>query len=227
MALHSKKEFAKMCGLTTGNLTVYISRKKVIASGDYINDSIEINKLFLESRKLLIEKKGDTPKEERPERKLRLLRPDPGLPEPPKIEDPDDEFDDDEDEGSDSGLQNTMTGLTKKKMQVEIEKKKREIALLKLREEKLNALVIPTELVKTVISQHTKSISTSFKNSLENVLTLISKQSNLSVTQIADIRGRLLHELNTAVDKSVNESKKNVANIVREFVESKSIGERN
>jgi hypothetical protein len=38
MALHSKSDFAKLCGLTTGNLTNYIKRNKVLMSGDFIDD---------------------------------------------------------------------------------------------------------------------------------------------------------------------------------------------
>ena len=47
MALHSKKDFAIMCGLSTGNLANNITRGKVITTGKFIDDKIEKNQFFL------------------------------------------------------------------------------------------------------------------------------------------------------------------------------------
>lgn len=50
MALLTKKEFAEKCGLETKSLSVYArpDRRKVVYSGDYVDDSIEPNKSFLQ-----------------------------------------------------------------------------------------------------------------------------------------------------------------------------------
>lgn len=48
MAFLTKKEFADLCGMTTGNLSNYITRKKVFPSGDLIDDTFAANKEFLE-----------------------------------------------------------------------------------------------------------------------------------------------------------------------------------
>jgi hypothetical protein len=47
MALHSKKEFAAICGLKTKNLAVYESRGKLVYTGESIDDGIEPNRSFL------------------------------------------------------------------------------------------------------------------------------------------------------------------------------------
>jgi len=49
MALHTKKQFADLCGITPGNLSNYASpkRRKVVYSGDYVEDTIEPNISFL------------------------------------------------------------------------------------------------------------------------------------------------------------------------------------
>jgi hypothetical protein len=49
MALHTKKQFAKLCGITTKELSVYAGpkRRKVVYSGDYVDDTIQPNIDFL------------------------------------------------------------------------------------------------------------------------------------------------------------------------------------
>ena len=49
MALHTKKDFAELCGMTTKLLSVYASKNrcKVVYSGDYVDDKIEPNISFL------------------------------------------------------------------------------------------------------------------------------------------------------------------------------------
>jgi hypothetical protein len=50
--LYTKAEFAAATGLSSGNLSNYIHKlKKVVASGDYIDDEIPQNAAFLERRK--------------------------------------------------------------------------------------------------------------------------------------------------------------------------------
>lgn len=47
MSLHTKKEFATLCGLTTNKLSVYHSRNKFLLTGDLIDDTLPQNKEFL------------------------------------------------------------------------------------------------------------------------------------------------------------------------------------
>ena len=54
MALHSHTEFAKLCGLTRGAISVYRQRRKVVYTYIdevvFIDDSIRENKDFLQKR---------------------------------------------------------------------------------------------------------------------------------------------------------------------------------
>jgi hypothetical protein len=233
MAVHLKADFAKLCGLTTGNLTVYIGRKKVVMSGDVIDDTIPLNKEFLEHRIALQSQKSPQP--EPAPKKLRLIKPDPGTPDiQPKVKQPDniDELSDEEFEemlnGSDDldSLFKATKSLDHKKTIVEIKKKQKEIAILTIREEKARGLVIPTDLVLTLINQHSRTIAAEFKNSVDSILTKISKKKDLSAVEQSDLRGELLHVINQTVDKTVNVSQKNVGNIVKEFIEKRDVGER-
>jgi hypothetical protein len=232
MALHLKKDFAKMCGLTTGNLTVYITRKKVIASGDYIDDSILTNQEFLVKRRNAPHFKSEGPVFNPP--KLRAIKPDTTLPEVPNVVN-----DDEEDEVSDDDFEKLLkqsdnlgelfkvtTDLEKKKTIVEIQKKRKEISLLTIREEKFKGILIPTDLIRTLIQQHSRSTATEFKNSIDSILTKISKKKDLSVTEQAELRGELLDVINKTVDKSVDLTEKLLGRIVNEFIEKRDVGER-
>ena len=225
MALHPKPDFAKLCGISTREISIYAKRKKIVLSGDYIDDSLEVNRLFIEKRKIKLSETGGSTRGDNSTPPHQKRNPHYSSPEVDEQDVPDvgDIDDDDNEAGWDS---KTMQGLTKQKLVVEIEKKKREIALLKIRQEKLNAVVIPTDLVKIIFAQHSRSIATEFKNSVDTILTLISKKADLRIEQTAELRGSLLQQINEAMERSVTESKKNINNIVKEFIEKKEVGER-
>lgn len=109
---------------------------------------------------------------------------------------------------------------------IEIEKKKRETRLLELKEQKTLGILIPTELVKLIFAQHTKSILTSFDNSIDRVLTKISKVKKLTSGERSKFRGELKSELNTAVDRSIRESKRNIKKMVQDYTEVRGRGEQ-
>lgn len=48
MALHSKKEFAELCGMPSKSLSVYISRGHVLVENDQIDDKNAVNAAFRE-----------------------------------------------------------------------------------------------------------------------------------------------------------------------------------
>jgi hypothetical protein len=51
MSIHTKREFAKLCGIVTRELAVYIKRNKVVVSeAGLIDDTNSVNKIFMESR---------------------------------------------------------------------------------------------------------------------------------------------------------------------------------
>jgi len=59
MALLKKKEFAALCGMTTKELAVYLGpkRRKVVATGEYIDDTLPQNIIFKQHRDLIVSKK--------------------------------------------------------------------------------------------------------------------------------------------------------------------------
>lgn len=110
--------------------------------------------------------------------------------------------------------------------QIELEKKTQETRLLKLKEQKTLGVLIPTEMVKILFTQHSKSILTAFDNAIDRILTKISKIKKLTNAERSKLRGELKSELNTSVDKSINESKRNIKQMVSEYTEVRERGEQ-
>jgi hypothetical protein len=213
MALHSKKDFAALCGMSTKALAVYINPKrgKVIMSGDYIDDSHPVNKDFLEKRKGSVEP---------PAPKLHMLRPDPGADIPNTGEDEDDDAGIGEDGEPDSGYQ-----LNKKLLKKKIEKLDVDTRLQELKEEKMRGELIPVDLVKNLFRAHTQSIVTSMKDGIDELLINFSVEARLRGDQVAGLRGKIVGILNNGVDKSVIVTQKNMRSIVNQVKVKRDVGE--
>jgi hypothetical protein len=214
MPKFTKAEFASLCGLSTSNITTYISRGKIVMTDELIDDSISQNGGFLEKRREALKKEvhevDETVSTETKEVKT-------DKPKAAKVK----ELKTDGDiEGS------GYHQLEKKKKALDIQKITEEIEILKVKKDKLHGIVIPTELVKMVMSQFSASISTSFKNGAENWLIEISKTAGLNRTQVAEARGKLIKVINNAVNEAVDASKKMVAQIQAEHTEKREVGEK-
>ena len=218
MALHLKSDFAKLCGLTTGNLTNYIKRGKVIMSGDYVDDTIAENKDFLEKRK-------EKPEPTAPEKKLRLIRPDPAPPEIPNTGDEDEDNGIDDEDSIDADGSESGYALNKKKLKKQIAKLEVDTRLQELKEEKMRGELIPVDLVKNLFRTHTQSILTSMKEGIEELLVNFSAEARLKGDQLASLRGKMVGILNGGVDKSVSTTQKNMRSLVDQLKIKRDVGE--
>jgi hypothetical protein len=84
---------------------------------------------------------------------------------------------------------------------------------------------MPTDMVKIIFTQHTKSIVEEFKNAVDGILTKFSKRRDLDNAEVAEIRGELIKVINSATENAVKTSKKNIQNIISEYSETKEVGE--
>lgn len=109
---------------------------------------------------------------------------------------------------------------------IEIEKKKKETSLLELKKQKALGIVIPTDIVKILFTQHFKSILTEFDNSIDRILTKISKVKKLTNVERSKFRGELKVELNAAVDRSIIQSRRSIKKMIEEYTEVRGVGER-
>lgn len=225
MAFLSKKEFSDLCGIPTNALAVYVKRKKVVLSGEFVDDTLPKNKAFLKKKSVAKKRKSvatdSKPKTESKKQNSNNLpkNPAPNLPvykkdppEPkPQITDPE----------PDSTFLLEQEKLTLQNTQLE---RANEIAQIKI--EKLRGDVIPTDIVKNTFMQHFKSITTSFHQGADNVLIKIAQKYDLSRQEVANYRGELISIINDCVKDAVEESKKSIQNIVNEYSQVKGVGER-
>jgi hypothetical protein len=201
MSLHKRKDFERIAGINSAFLTTYIKRGKIIVNEDgYIDDSVRENAEFLYSRI------GESTEKHAV------------ITEPVK-----------KTQASQVVLKadyRSKFDLETSKKALDIEKTAEEIEILKIKKQKLQGEVIPTELVKVIFKQHSASITTSFKNGIENLILELSKSKNMTRTEVAEIRFRMTDIINDAVTESIGMSKKMIKNIIAEYSEKKDVGER-
>jgi len=219
MPFHSKSDFCDKCGIKPRELSTYVSRKNVILSGEFIDDSLPQNQKFIEKRKLILEKKS---KKTNPTKKKSVKVEDDipikekSLPKeitrPPKISGPESDSLDWE--------------LDQKRLRLQNIKIETETSLLTLKAQKQRGEVIPTDLVKSLFAQHFKSISTAFHHATDNLLVKIAAKKGLTRAEVADFRGEIILMVNEAIKHGANESRKNIQNIINEYSSTKGVGER-
>jgi hypothetical protein len=217
MALHTKKDFALICGIKLAALSTYAKRDKVICSGDYIDDAIEKNAAFMEKWRAI--KQPDVPApalngKPRDERRV-VAKPIDNTPppKPPNIKPPS-EF--------------TFAGnqIDAEIKRVELDRKLEDLEIAKLKRQKMAGESMPTDLVKNTISVYSRSVSRSFNNAADNLLVEFQTMSDISREQVSSMRTKL----NAIVNKAINDAYENaidmVDNIVDEYSETRGKGDR-
>lgn len=188
MAIHSRKDFASLCGLKPRELSVYISRGKVLMGpGNKVDDGIPENAEFLNKR---LGKDGSM-----------------------KIEVKKKEFTQDDEEK----LQRIeeYSKLNTQKRKLENAQLDEGIQLLRIKKEKMEGFLIPTPLVKMLFEQHFRSITISFQQGAENLIVEISKKKKLTRDESAGLRKKLVDLINKSVNEAVEHSKKGVEDMIR------------
>lgn len=220
MALLTKTEFSKLCGMASNGLSVYIKRGKVVLTGDHVDDSLPENREFIRKRQA----KG----------KISLDNQDVPVKNPSEVvekkivttsfsEDDDiitDEFGDVDTDGM------NYQDLESLNKELDAKKKAEEIQILKIKKDKLHGIVVPTSPVKDLLARLTKSMVVEFSNSIDKIITKIAKRKALNNNEVAEIRAEVIEEINKASDKSIDETKKEVKSIIETFSEKRGKGER-
>jgi len=196
MALLSKKEFGELVGKPTKELSVYVSRRKIIVSeGELIDPLDPINKAFLQ-------KFGG----------IKSAKPDKVAPSAPEEQD---------DESPDSEGVNPLLVSDRRYKHFSAEQKKKSVELIEIDIARKRGELIPPDLIKPLFHQHNQSILVEFKNMMDEELRFIAKEYSLSVDHVALIKGRWVKGLNDAMDRSKKTTAKGIANIVEDYSEKK------
>lgn len=210
MPLHTKKAFAALCGLSTGNLSNYAARKKIIYTNDFVDDSIEPNLSFLKTRRKQI--MADVPEYPPGIIKTKTDR-QPVANQPPPETTPN-QF-----------MRTAQHELERIKTAAQIEKLEVETRLKLLIEQQKKGENIPTEIVKTIMAQLSKSFISKFQSAAENILLEIGKTKSLTRAEIAQIRGRLIFIINDGTTAAVVDAQKQMRHVIRDLAIKRGIGE--
>lgn len=215
MGLFSKKEFAGKVGMSTRTLAVHIIRKKVLVSDNLIDDALQINQEFLErySGRISSPSEGAVATSGKPRTKPRgdknnsvaakeIAYPGKSLEDMEKTQ--------------------TLYSLDKEQKVATIEKTKADIQLLAMKRDKMRGLVIPTDIVRALFMQHSKSIVVSFEQGVDKMIIEIAKKAKLGRNDIAELRGKMILIVNESVDAAVKESQVSIKNLVEEYSSLKS-----
>lgn len=216
MALLSRKEFAEACFIDHRSLAVYITRKKVVLSGDKIDTDVDDNKYFLEKRREYAKKKNPSAVvEAESDLNNRVIEQQKQEPQA-QFEFPK-EYD---------GTLSENFQLDSKMKRAAADTAEIQRDILHAKRMKMLGESIPTTLVKDLLLQHTKSIISAFKNAGETLIIKISKVKSLSLEETATLRADLIEITNVAAEEATQQSKNSVSQIVEDYSMSREVGER-
>lgn len=154
---YTRKDFANLCGITPNDVAVYVRRGQIIERNKKIDTHAPATQEFLLKRK---EKNGDL--------KIEVLEKEP-ITDPKEADKKEKEFD--------KKIKERHDLLVKEKSS-KISKTELELELLKIKREKTQGKLLPTEIVKVVFAQYSKSIQVAFQQCGENWLVEISKKKS-------------------------------------------------
>lgn len=195
MALHSKKEFAELCGMPSKSLSVYISRGHVlVGENDQIDDKNPVNAAFREKHGARAGRKqpkasGDKSSSGTPKR--------------------------------DEGFIQTMRDKT----EAELENKRVNNDLKRLELKKKMGQVVPTEDVKRLFVMHSENIKGAYVEASDNLIVIFGNKGGLNATDISEMRKKFVDLVNGAIDKAIAGTKGRLQALVAEFSEKRGVGQ--
>jgi hypothetical protein len=212
MALHTKKEFAKLAGMKTGNLTNYIKRGKVVqqnGADGLIDSTHQINLEFLNDRVDFLNKKiasGETPDLIKKEINTNNAASSARL---TKNQKPTTEISVESNEN--------LASLKRQKERADLEKKLIDTQKAKLEFAILQGKNVPVDMVRDVFTELGKTLLTSYKDSADSFVTEISHRHKIADSVVAELRGELVLLINKAHSKAIETATRKVNSIVQSY----------
>ena len=216
MAFYKQSELAKLLGKGQAHVTMAVKRGKLLLSGDFVDDTVLENKIWIDRQKANAKQVVDEPKVE----SVPKVEPIPivqakKLKEPilskPKQRILKDFVPTDVERTSES-----IADLDKAKKEAEIRYKESQTRLSELKEQKLRGENIPTDLVMNVIGMLGHSLQSSYKNGAAQLMHEISTRTKMNVELEAEFNGRLIDLINISHSDAIIEAKKSIKNIINE-----------
>lgn len=241
MPLYTRNDIKEMCGVNSAYIRMYEKRHKIIFSGDFLDDSLETNKIQIQKWIAAKEKKESNPnqvkepkpeKEPKPKKSIGYVKKikQPKIPKVKEIKEPvyaepiipikqprkgpSEEMSEYAREQNKKALERLE--LDDKKKQVEYEKKVLDKKLVELEIAKKRGELIPTKLVSSLVSNLGSSFQNNYKNQSNKLLIEIAQKTKMSDKDLAFFKGELVKSINKSHKLAINEAKNNVENIISE-----------
>lgn len=219
MAFYKQSELAKLLGKSQAHITMAVKRGKLLLSGDFVDDTVLENKIWIDRQKANATAKAEVPKVESvtevvpekvpvPVQAKKLKVP---ILSKPKQRILKDFVPTDVERTSES-----IADLDKAKKEAEIRYKESQTRLSELKEQKLRGENIPTDLVMNVIGMLGHSLQSSYKNGAAQLMHEISTRTKMNVELEAEFNGRLIDLINISHSDAIIEAKKSIKNIINE-----------
>ncbi len=103
------------------------------------------------------------------------------------------------------------------KKRLEKEKAEEELIITRIKRQKLQGELIPTDVMKIMFSTHFKSMTQAFQNASEQMVTDLVKRLGGNAVDVADAKGRLLKSINAATKKGMDQTGVEMEKVVEEF----------
>jgi len=212
MALFRQVEFAKLCGKAKAAISVNVSRGKIIKTGNFIDDTLPENILFIE-RSLGHPYQPNSAKQKITAPIKKVVRKKPIV---KKETVPVAEVEPDYGGGS------STFDLDRQKKIAEIGYKEAQIRKIKLEEDKLRGLNLPTSIVTNVVALLGQSFQSSYKNGATMLLIDVVHKGKISVAIEAELKGKMIKLINESHENAILEAKRLIKNIIDEIKVDKS-----
>jgi hypothetical protein len=199
MAIYKKGEFAKMCGIGASAVTNAINRGHLKDDNGRIDTSLPINydyMMIARARNGLSDLIHDNPNSVLS--KIKAAQSEPVEKKP--ASDSDGAYD-----------------LERKKKLADLEKKNVDIRIALLTEQRLKGESIPTQLVKELINQLSKSFLESYRDKSEQLVINISHKNKLSAERTAEMKGELIKAINRSHDDAITEAMTSLKSILQQI----------
>ena len=218
MAFYKQSELAKLLGKSQAHVTMAVKRGKLLLSGEFVDDTVLENKIWIDRQKANSTAKAEVPKVEQVPEVVTVKTP---VVQAKKLKVPilskpkqrilKDFVPTDVERTSES-----IADLDKAKKEAEIRYKESQTRLSELKEQKLRGENIPTDLVMNVIGMLGHSLQSSYKNGAAQLMHEISTRTKMNVELEAEFNGRLIDLINISHSDAIIEAKKSIKNIINE-----------
>ena len=219
MALLTNKEFAEKCGISTDQLTVYKGRGKVVMGDDGLYDDQHPANQKQHARCMAnAAKRAEKPSKPENEEKEEKS---------PSPEKPEKKPKNQEKTPEKAGKSRLNAELSEKfKIENELKKKQSErqeaeTRMLKMKEDRIMGQLLPTALIKPLFQRHFQSITMEFQNTVNALITDVSAKTKLNRNVQAELRKKVISDVNIAIDRAIFHTEKEIDNMINEYVESR------